>query len=955
MADTVSFSAAPALARLNGLLDPDSVRLDPAGGGECAVLCARGALGGRPVRVLAFDRSVAGGSIGALESARLAQGLDAARAGSEPVLLIIDSAGARLTEGLGALGAFRRLFGSVLAARASGVPMLALLARNCFGGASMLAFACDARVYSERTLLAVSGPAVIQKLGGARELDASDRDAVRSLMGGAARCRHGGPEQRVDDTAAAFRAAALAWIARPRTAYGDRLRARHRALGERLEQQAGPLTYPQPGAALPPQLTRRLTALFPAGSRCALQDGVLWGVARVGTAEVGLLGLMQGVKVGARAAWLLAHGAREYSRRRPGGALLLLMDAPGQALTRRDEELVLADYLSHLPQVLYRIGQRHPLTLLITGEAAGASYVSLAAPARRVLALRGASLYELPPEAVAQVLGHAQEEDRGPATLLRLGVVDEILSGSNPLARCRDLFVPARAPRQSADANHYALIARCFPGDPQTPALETDEGGAWTYGDLHQESARYAHLLQALGLKPGDRVAAQVEKSPQALVLYLATLRAGMAFLPLNTAYQSREIEYFLKDARPGLMVCHPDARDRIEPLARRAGTRHLLTLDELGHGTLADAARRQPARFDTVPRSADDLACIIYTSGTTGRSKGAMISHGNLSSNGLTLRDYWGFTGRDVLIHALPLFHIHGLFVAAHCALLSGARMIFRRRFDAATAIRDFRRATVLMGVPTFYTRLLHEPALDREACAGMRLFVSGSAPLLAETHRDFRERTGHAILERYGMSEAGMITSNPLHGERRAGSVGLPLPGVTLRVADDRDRALPAGEVGSIQIRGPNVFLGYWRMSGKTREEFTADGYFRTGDVGLVKRDGYVSIVGRAKDLVITGGYNVYPKEIELLIDQIPGVLESAVIGVPHPDFGEAVTAVVVRTGDGAGLSEAAVVGQIKGQLAGYKVPKRVYFVDQLPRNAMGKVQKNELRVRFARRVIE
>lgn len=953
MRDTVSFSAASAQARLEAVLDPGTAKPEPHAAGSCAVLSARGTLDGRPVRALVFDRGVAGGSIGAAESGLLAQAFDAARAGSEPVLLIIDSAGARLTEGLGALGAFRRLYRSVLACRASGIPMLALLARNCFGGASMLAFACEARVYSERTLLAVSGPAIIQKLGGAAQLDASSRDAVRSLMGGAARCRHGGEERLVDDTPAAFRAAALAWIAKRRTPYPQQLQARHRTLGTRLRRRGGVFPYPQPGAALPSQVAKRLSAMFPEGFRCALRDGVLWGLAQVNGAEVGVLGLVQGFKVGARSAWLLAEGARAYSRRRPGRPLLMLMDAPGQALTRIDEELILSDYLSHLPQVLYQIGRRHPLTLLITGEAAGAPYVSLAAPARRVLAFPEASLHELPPEAVAQVLGHAEEEDRSPGALLRLAVVDEILSAPKEVSRSERLFSGGRrrgGGTDPVDANHYSLIARCFPEDPDTPVLETDEGGVWTYGDLDRESARYACLLHGLGLQPGDRVAAQVEKSPQALVLYLAALRAGMAFLPLNTAYQTREIEYFLGDAEPGLMVCRPDAKHWIAPLARRAGTPHVLTLDERGGGTLADAVRGQPARFDTVPRAAGDLACIIYTSGTTGRSKGAMISHGNLSSNGLTLRDYWGFTGDDVLIHALPLFHVHGLFVAVHCVLLSGARMIFRRKFDAATAIGDFKRATVLMGVPTFYTRLLAEPGLTREACAGMRLFVSGSAPLLAETHRDFRERTGRAILERYGMSEAGMISSNPLHGERRAGTVGFPLPGITLRVADDQDRPLPVGEVGAIQIKGPNVFLGYWRAPEKTREEFAADGYFRTGDMGVVDRDGYLSIVGRAKDLVITGGYNVYPKEIELLIDEIPGVLESAVIGVPHPDFGEAVAAVVVRDRGGAGLTQESLIGQLKGRLAGYKVPTRVHFVDQLPRNAMGKVQKNELRIRFA-----
>jgi malonyl-CoA/methylmalonyl-CoA synthetase len=501
------------------------------------------------------------------------------------------------------------------------------------------------------------------------------------------------------------------------------------------------------------------------------------------------------------------------------------------------------------------------------------------------------------------------------------------------------------------NANIYSVIARSFPRSAAVPALIDREGATYTYEDLARETARLAHLLASLGLKPGDRVAAQVEKSPQALFLYLAAMRAGMVYLPLNTAYQEHEVGYFLRDAEPALVVCRPQAKAWIEPLAQRAGTRHVLTLNEQGGGTLMEAAAGQPGHFETAEVKEDDLACIIYTSGTTGRSKGAMLSHGNLASNGLTLRDYWRFSGSDVLIHALPLFHVHGLFVAVHCTLLAGACMRFHRRFDPKAVLEDFSRATVLMGVPTFYTRLLNEPELTREACRGMRLFVSGSAPLLAETHRAFAERTGHAILERYGMSEAGMITSNPYDGERRPGTVGFPLPGVNVRVADEQDRPLPAGQIGGVQVKGPNVFLGYWRMPDKTREEFTADGFFRTGDVGVFSHDGYLSIVGRAKDLVITGGYNVYPKEVELAIDEIPGVLESAVIGVPHPDFGEAVTAVVVRTREGAGLTEEAIIRHLKGRLAGYKVPKRVYFVEGLPRNAMGKVQKNVLRERFSR----
>jgi malonyl-CoA/methylmalonyl-CoA synthetase len=380
------------------------------------------------------------------------------------------------------------------------------------------------------------------------------------------------------------------------------------------------------------------------------------------------------------------------------------------------------------------------------------------------------------------------------------------------------------------------------------------------------------------------------------------------------------------------------------------AGCSPVLTLDAYGGGTLADAARRCSDHFDTVESGPDDLAVLIYTSGTTGRSKGAMVTHRNLLSNAKVLIDFWGFTEQDLLLHALPIFHVHGLFVANHCALLSGATMLWHPRFDPGAVLADLGRATVMMGVPTFYTRLLADPGFDATCCAGVRLFISGSAPLLLETFETFRSRTGKTILERYGMSEAGMIASNPLHGERRGGTVGLPLPGVGVRIADDDDRPVATGQVGGIQVRGENVFAGYWKLPEKTRQEFTADGWFRTGDMGMFDSDGYLSIVGRAKDLIISGGYNVYPKEIELALDALPGVAESAVVGVPHPDFGEAVIAVVVPR-QGAQPDAGALIAEVKKNLANYKVPKRLYFVDELPRNAMGKVQKAALREKFAR----
>ncbi len=498
--------------------------------------------------------------------------------------------------------------------------------------------------------------------------------------------------------------------------------------------------------------------------------------------------------------------------------------------------------------------------------------------------------------------------------------------------------------------NLYDLLASRFPAEDEAPCLILPDGRRLSYAELESQSARYGALLAEAGLKPGDRVAAQVEKSAEALLLYLGCLRAGCVFLPLNPAYTRGEVTYFLDDARPGLFVCTPERLEEAQELAWACRLPRVHDLGARGEGSLAAAAAQMPARFATVERADGDLASIVYTSGTTGRSKGAMLTHRNLAANALVLHKYWGFRPGDVLLHMLPTFHVHGLFVATHCALLNGSPMLFEPKFDAARALRLMQAATVFMGVPTYYTRLLQERGLTREAVAHMRLFISGSAPLLPETFAEFRERTGQSILERYGMTEGGMFTSNPLEGERRGGTVGFPLPGTEVRVVDDSDRPLPAGEIGHIQVRGENVFAGYWRMPEKTREEFTPEGYFRTGDLGRFDADGYLAVIGRDKDLIITGGLNVYPKEIEEAIDALPGVAESAVIGLPHSDFGEAVTAVVVRGKASATTSGEAIIAELKGRLAGFKVPKAVLFVDELPRNAMGKVQKNLLRQRFS-----
>jgi malonyl-CoA/methylmalonyl-CoA synthetase len=502
----------------------------------------------------------------------------------------------------------------------------------------------------------------------------------------------------------------------------------------------------------------------------------------------------------------------------------------------------------------------------------------------------------------------------------------------------------------TVDENIYSLIARRFPSDRRKPVIETPACGDYSYGDLDRESARHARFLAGLGLRPGDRVAVQIEKSPAALFLYLGCLRAGLIYLPLNPAYRAAEIEYYLDDAAPGAVVCRPTDLAGMRELARPRGLQHIYTLDADGQGSLTDACQSLDADFDTCRVSPDDNAVLLYTSGTTGRPKGAMITHGNLAANGLALHQAWGWRPDDVLLHALPLFHIHGLFVACHCVLLNGTKMILLPKFDVAKVIQSLPKATVFMGVPTFYTRLLADPAFGRDVCGHMRLFVSGSAPLLPQTFDEFRQRTGHTILERYGMTETGMNTSNPLDGPRRPGTVGRALPGVSVRIVDDRDQPLPAGEVGPLQVKGDNVFKGYWRLPEKTAEEFTADGYFRTGDLARMDDDGYVTIVGRSRDLIISGGLNIYPKEIESYLDKTDGVLESAVIGAAHPDFGEAVVAVVVRQPGREDLTEAGLIAALKEKIAGYKVPKRVFFVPELPRNTMGKVQKNVLRERYA-----
>jgi len=516
--------------------------------------------------------------------------------------------------------------------------------------------------------------------------------------------------------------------------------------------------------------------------------------------------------------------------------------------------------------------------------------------------------------------------------------------------------------------NLFTALRAGFPADLDALAIDVADGPAaqspatahYSWRDLDRGTAMLANLLAGLNLPAGARVAVQTDKSVEALMLYLAVLRAGYVYLPLNNAYQEAEIGYFIANAGPAVVVCAPKAFAWVSRIAFSAGTAHVFTLGDARDGTLLDRAAHCSDQHEPALKQADELAAILYTSGTTGRSKGAMLSHGNLLSNAQTLQRYWDWqrpdpatgAGGDVLIHALPIFHVHGLFVASHGALLNGSRMVWFNKFDPRATIARMAEATVFMGVPTLYVRMLAEPALTPAAAAHMRLFISGSAPLLVDTFDAWTQRTGHTILERYGMSETVMLTSNPCRaadGARRRGTVGPALPGVALRVLDDAGAACAAGAIGHIQVRGPNVFAGYWKMPEKTAEEFSTDAqgqrWFKTGDVGQVDADGYVTIVGRSKDLIISGGYNVYPAEVEAVINELPGVAESAVIGVPHPDFGEAVVAVLVAQA-GATLDGAALLARLKTQIANFKVPKQLFVVADLPRNTMGKVQKNLLR---------
>ena len=496
-------------------------------------------------------------------------------------------------------------------------------------------------------------------------------------------------------------------------------------------------------------------------------------------------------------------------------------------------------------------------------------------------------------------------------------------------------------------SNLFSNFQENFPDDLESQFLVTSKGRQVSYLELNDASARIANYLLELGASPGERVTVQVEKSVESIFLYLACLRSGLVYHPLNTAYKSSELSFFIENAEPTIVICSTEAVDTYRSIVSKEGIKAFLTLDSDGSGTLMQEAARFSSNCETRQSKGSETAALLYSSGTTGQPKGIVLSHDNLLKNGETLVNTWAFSSSDQLLHMLPIYHVHGLFVGLNTILLSGASMVWCEGFNAEEAIENLPNCTVMMGVPTYYTRLLSNSKLKKECCSNMRLFISGSAPLLQETFVNFQDKTGHTILERYGMTETGMNTSNPLDGERRAGTVGLPLSGVTVRVVDGSGEEMTMNETGDIQIKGPNVFSGYWRMPDKSAEDFTEDGFFNTGDKGSIDSDGYLSIVGREKDMIITGGLNVYPREIELIIDEINGVKESAVVGVADLDFGEAVIAVIVS--DGSILDEEKIISLCKAQLANFKIPKRIYFIKDLPRNAMGKIQKNLLRERF------
>lgn len=894
-----SFTGATAELRLASLFSPDCcVPLQSAS----HLQMWRGSVAGRAVLAVATDPRIDKGALGEAECADLRQAIRLAQETEAALVVLIDSAGARLHEGLSIQGALRRLMRDLLDARLAGLPMLALLGRNVFGGASMLAQAASHRCYAPATLLAMTGPRVLQQAGDAY-------DTVIAGIDGGARSQCGMTEQLIDDTLSSYAGAMQRWVSRLGQS-ADSLENERQQLQQRLQS----------------------TTLAPAAD--IMLDGAV-------------LRCRGQVLAGCADAMRLA----ELIDAAGPGALQLELSYQGHSTALADERALLSQFLMHLAKTIRRrVRSAQPVHLLITSHISGGIYIAAAGAASSVAMAPGSSVRTLPQSSLDEILSRPGQRDSASSTddshigldrYPALGIADRVFS-STPTAMNANIFATFEGiAREAGDAVF----------------IETPEGQTLTYTGMLALTARYANALQALGVAAGERVAVQVDKSLENLCLYLATVRMGAIYLPLNTGYHTNEVQYFMQDAAPRIFICTPANLASLSALAGANGVAHTLSLADDGSGSFIDYVQQQAAdasAFETAQSAADDVALIIYTSGTTGRPKGAMLTHANLLSNGRALTRLWEFGRDDVLLHALPLFHAHGLFISSHCALLSASRILFLKKFDAAQVVALLPRATAMVGVPTFYSRLLGQADFNKKSAAGMRLFISGSAPLLAETNSEFLQRSGHVILERYGMTESAIISSNPCSGERRIGSVGHAIEGVEVRITDGDDGALGVDTVGGIQIRGSGVMKGYWRNPEKTAEEFTADGWFRTGDLGTLSADGYLTIVGRAKDLVISGGYNVYPKEVEMAIDALPGVVESAVIGVPDRDFGEAVNAVVVRAaGAQSALNDQAIIQSLKAQMASYKVPKQVHFVSELPRNAMGKVLKNVLRDTYGKGV--
>jgi malonyl-CoA/methylmalonyl-CoA synthetase len=892
------FTGATAELRLASLFSPDCCTpLQSAS----HLQMMRGTVAGREVLAVATDPRIDKGALGHAESNDLRRAVQLAQETDAALVLLIDSAGARLPEGLPIQGDLRRLMREVLDARLDGLPMLALLGRNVFGAASMLAQSASHRCYAPATLLAMTGPRVLQQAGESYE-------TVIAAIDGSARSQYGMTEQLIDDTLSSYAGALQRWV--------SRLSSNH--VSQDLDEQRR-------------QLKQRLqaTALAPAA------DITLDGVVLRCRGQV-LAGCADAMRL---AELIDAAGP---------GVLQLELDYNGHSTVLDDERALLSQCLVHLAKTIRRrVRNAQPVHVLITSHISGGIYIAAAAAASSVEMAPGSSVRTLPQSSLNEIFTRPGLSDtasnEGHIALDRypsLGIADTVFS-----------FPPT-----TMNANIFATFESIALEAGDAVFIETPEGQTLTYAGMLALTARYANALQALGIAAGDRVAVQVDKSLENLCLYLATVRMGAIYLPLNTGYHPNEVQYFMQDAAPSVFICTPANLATLSALAAANGVVHTLSLGDDGSGSFIDFVEQNAAdatTFETARSAADDVALIIYTSGTTGRPKGAMLTHANLLSNGRALTKLWEFGRDDVLLHALPLFHAHGLFISSHCALLSASRILFLKKFDAAQVVSLLPRATAMVGVPTFYSRLLGQADFDKTSAAGMRLFISGSAPLLAETNSEFLQRSGHVILERYGMTESAIISSNPCSGERRIGSVGHAIDGVDVRITDGDDRPLGIDTVGGIQIRGSGVMKGYWRNPDKTAEEFTADGWFRTGDLGTLSADAYLTIVGRAKDLVISGGYNVYPKEVEMAIDALPGVLESAVIGVPDRDFGEAVNAVVVRAeGEQGGLNDQTIIQSLKTQMASYKIPKQVHFVMELPRNAMGKVLKNVLRDTYGKR---